>query len=210
MSLVSRNLMSAKKTPPKDSSASNSLENQELDQSSVSWSTRNLVRSGESASSGSTRKLVPSDDNQCEKTTLEFHNVQISDHRYLEKVFKNLRQKLNLAEEAPVLDLKTNVLIWGLFMSTTTKAAVHLGPNYKDIFEVYRNTNFEQLKNLFDITQRLILEHEADILNVSTIDWKASSWTRPTLVHDQVDERKSTRLLRFRITLGEDARSFTS
>ena len=32
--------------------------------------------------------------------------MQISDYRYLEKVFKNLRQKLNLAEEAPVLNLK--------------------------------------------------------------------------------------------------------
>ena len=38
-----------------------------------------------------------------------------SDCRSLEKVFKNLRQKLNLAEEAPVIgieSLKTNVLIW--------------------------------------------------------------------------------------------------
>ena len=31
----------------------------------------------------------------------------------LEQVFKDLRQKLNLADEAPVLDLKTNVLISG-------------------------------------------------------------------------------------------------
>ena len=37
--------------------------------------------------------------------------MQISDHRYFEKVFKNLREKLNLAEEAPVIGieaLKTN------------------------------------------------------------------------------------------------------
>ena len=40
----------------------------------------------------------------------------ISDRRYLEKVFWNLRQKLHLAEEAPVLDLKTNVLIWDLIL----------------------------------------------------------------------------------------------
>ena len=42
---------------------------------------------------------------------MEFHNMQISDHRYFEKVLKNLRQRLRLAEEAPVLDLKTNVLV---------------------------------------------------------------------------------------------------
>ena len=38
--------------------------------------------------------------------------MQISDHKYLEKVFQSLRKKLNLAEEAPLLELKTNVLIW--------------------------------------------------------------------------------------------------
>ena len=67
-----------------------------------SSSVRKLVQSGESASSASTRKLVQWDDNQVEKTRLEFHKMQISDRRYLENVFKNLRQKFNLA----------NVLIW--------------------------------------------------------------------------------------------------
>ena len=69
-------------------------------------STGTLVRSGESASSASTRKLERGDDTQIERRRLEFHNMQVSDHRHLEKVFKNLRQKLNLAEEAPVLNLK--------------------------------------------------------------------------------------------------------
>ena len=30
------------------------------------------------------------------------------------------------------------------------------------------------------------LEHEAEILTVSTIDWKVPSWTRSTLIHNQV------------------------
>ena len=82
---------------------------------------------------------------------MEFQNMQISDYRYLEKVFKNLWKKLNLTEEAPATGieaLKTNVLIWVLFMSTTMKAATHLGPIYTEILEVFRNTNFEELQNL--------------------------------------------------------------
>ena len=81
-------------------------------------------------------------------------------------------------------------------MSTTMEAAVHLGQNYTDNLEVHRNTNFEELQNLFDITQRLILHHQAEILNVSPIDWTAPSWTRSTLTHDQVlkwTKVKSTR-----------------
>ena len=38
------------------------------------------------------------------------------------------------------------------------KASVHIGPNYNEKLEVYRNTNFEELKNLWVITQRLIEE----------------------------------------------------
>ena len=100
-----------------------------------------------------------------------------------------LSEKLNLVEEAPIVcteALKTKVLIWGLFMSTTTEAAIHLGPNYVEKLEVYRNTNFEELQDLFVIAQKLILDHQAEILNVTRTDWTAPSWTRSTLSHDRV------------------------
>ena len=58
----------------------------------------------------------------------------------------------------------------------------------QDNRQVLRQTNFEELQNLFDITQKLILHHQAQILNMS----------------------KGMRLLRFRRMLGEDARSFSS
>ena len=56
-------------------------------------------------------------------------------------------------------------------MSTTMKASVHLGTRYNEILVACRNTNVEELKTLFDITQRLILNHGFEILNVSTIEW---------------------------------------
>ena len=156
MTLVSRNLLSAKKTLPQCLSDSNSPGNQKLEQSYVSpcvrklvrnsnqdptaqsqewrqddtlsWGARKLVRRDEPSSSARARKLERGDDIQIGRTRLKFHNIQISDCRYLEKVFKNLRQKLNLTEEAPVLHLKANVLVWRLLMSTTMKASVQLGP----------------------------------------------------------------------------------
>ena len=57
-------------------------------------------------------------------------------------------------------DLNTNVLIWELIVSTTKKASVHLGPKYNENLEVNRNTNFEELKTLFDITQEVDLRPE--------------------------------------------------
>ena len=66
-------------------------------------------------------------------------------------------------------------------MSRTMKAAVHLGRNFVEILEVFRNTNFEELQNLLDITQKLILNHQTETVNVTTIDWTAPSWGRSTL-----------------------------
>ena len=67
--------------------------------------------------------------------------------------------------------------------------------------------------NLLEITQRLTMEHEAEILNVSPNDWTAPSWTRSAFTHDQVTtwtKSKSSRLHRFRLVLGEDAGTFRS
>ena len=81
----------------------------------LSSSTGKLVRSGDSASSASTRKLERGDDIQIGRRMSEFQIMQVSDCRYLEKVFNNQQQNWNLAEEAPAIGieaLKTNVLIW--------------------------------------------------------------------------------------------------
>ena len=75
-------------------------------------------------SSGSRWKQRDCVENQLERTRLDFHNMQISDCRYVEKVLEKLRQKLRLS--SCTLDAKTNVLISGLFMSTTMKSSVHL------------------------------------------------------------------------------------
>ena len=51
-------------------------------------------------------------------------------------------------------------------MSSSMKAAIHLGPNYLENLEVYKNTNFEENQTVFSVTQKLILEHSEEILNV--------------------------------------------
>ena len=57
--------------------------------------------------------------------------------------------------------------------------------NIKRIWVANRNTNFEELKMLFDITLRLIVEESFELLNVSTTENTCSLWIRSTLCHDQ-------------------------
>ena len=142
----------------------------ELDQSFVSWSARKLFRDNNQDPATHSEEWQQ-DDNQFGRRRMEFHNMQISDHRYLEKVFKNLR---NLEEEAPVLDLKTNFLIWGLCRQRR-KPLFILDQITMKIWKYTGRPTSKSSRICSISTQRLILEHEAAILDGSTIDWKASS-----------------------------------
>ena len=69
-------------------------------------------RSGRAMSQrSSTGKAVREVQNQLTKVKLNHHNLEISNTRYIEKVFANVRQKLNRPEDDKiVLDQKVNVL----------------------------------------------------------------------------------------------------
>ena len=71
-------------------------------------------------------------------------------------------------------------------MSSSRKAAINLGPNCLANPEVYKNTDFEEIQSLVNITQKLIWEHFEEILNVNTIESASPSWTRSVSSHDQV------------------------
>ena len=66
-----------------------------LQDDAQSSSTRKLGRRDETSSSARARKLERGEDIQIGRSKIEFHNMQVSAFRYLEKVFKKLEGKLN-------------------------------------------------------------------------------------------------------------------
>ena len=81
-------------------------------------------------------------------------------------------------------DFKNSFLIRDS-MSITMKSAVHLGREHQQNLIACRNTNFEEIKTLFDIPLRLIVENSFEILNLTTMMYDFSPWMRMTLCHDQ-------------------------
>ena len=65
--------------------------------------------------------------------------------------------------------------------SSSTKAGIHLGPNYL----IYKNTNFEEIFSLFNITEKLVMEHSEEILTVKCLEYSSPFWARSALSHDQ-------------------------
>ena len=67
------------------------------------------------------------------------------------------------------------------------------------------NTNFVEIKTLFDITLSMIVDQPFDILNLLAVMYAFSSWRRSSLCHDHMGESKGTCPLRFSFVSGKDA-----
>ena len=87
-----------------------------------------------------TRRLV-----QTATPRTVFQNVKYTNHQYITEVFHFLQKKLEITAGLSTLSveaLETNVLMWGVFISSSMKAVIHLGPNCLANLEVHKNTNF--------------------------------------------------------------------
>ena len=76
-----------------------------------------------------------------------------------------------------------------IFMSSSTKATIHLGQNFIENMTVCKNIDVEEIQDLFSITQRLVWDHSEEIQNVKVIESTDCSWTRTKLSHRQVIKR---------------------
>ena len=85
--------------------------------------------------SSSTRKL--------DASLPELENMRFSNHRYMWKIFQCLQKKLGrsaIDATFSIESFKTNVLMWGMFMASSRKAAIHLRPDFLMSSEIYKNT----------------------------------------------------------------------
>ena len=71
-------------------------------------------------------------------------------------------------------------------MSSTLEASVFMGKNYSDNLHSIKNTSEElTLNQIFDISEKLIVEQSDEIFGVSQISWENSPWKQLSLVNDE-------------------------
>ena len=63
-----------------------------------------------------------------------------------------------------------------MFMSSTLEASVFMGKNYSDKLHSIKYTEELTMKQMFDISEKLISEQSDEIYGVKTIKWEHSSW----------------------------------
>ena len=71
-------------------------------------------------------------------------------------------------------------------MSSTLEASVLMGKNCLEILHSIKNTRKDlTLKQVFDISEKLIVEQSDEILGVNPIKWEDFSWKQLPLVSDE-------------------------
>ena len=122
------------------------------------------------------------------------------DHvEFLVKVLSYVRQRLGRPKGDKIEHVITNPVIWGLLLTESMKAAVHLGQDFGEKLRATKNTGFSEIKLLFTITQNLIRDQEIEYLEcVRLIGIKPFGWeVFVAWGCNQVIDSKSLRLLRF-------------
>ena len=82
-------------------------------------------------------------------------------------------------------EIDVNAMIRCAFVSATMKAAVHLGQYYQFNMRKIKNMDFEKVKQVFDMSQKLTLNQSEETSGISTIDWNTILLVRTTLLHDR-------------------------
>ena len=70
-------------------------------------------------------------------------------------------------------------------MSSTLQASVFMGKKYSDNMHSIKKTEDLTVKQMFDISEKLISEQSDEIYGVKTINWEDSSWKYLSLIGDE-------------------------
>ena len=93
-------------------------------------------------------------------------------------------------------DLDVNTAIWGIFISVTLQAAVHLGQDYLQNLRSVKNQSSKSVEQLFRTTEKLIKD-QTEFAGLSRIDWKQPMWRETTLPNGEWNKIVEVMMLNF-------------
>ena len=100
-------------------------------------------------------------------------------NRVNDQVRKRQKRISNVTEDG-----EKHSMIWGMFMTVTMESAVFMGKNYLHKCQSIANTTDLTLKQMFDISTRLVSEQD-EISGLETIGWENHSWKYLSLIGDE-------------------------
>ena len=100
-------------------------------------------------------------------------------NRVNDQVQKRQKRFSNVAEDG-----EERSMIWRMFMAVTMESAVFMGENFENNRNSIVNATDLTLKQMFDISAKLVREQD-EITGLETIGWEKHSWKYLSLIGDE-------------------------
>ena len=107
--------------------------------------------------------------------------LSMGSRSFLNRVNDQVRKRQKRASMNVTENDEKHSMIWRMFMSVTLESAVFMGKNYLDKCHSTTNTKDLTMKQMFDISARLVSEQD-EISGVETIGWENHSWKYLSLI----------------------------
>ena len=132
-----------------------------------------------------TDKFIVDDDGMDSDTDAE-SDMSLISRSFLHRLNDRVRKIQDQSAKDATQDSNKHSAIWRMFISSTLEASAFTGKNYSENLHSIENTGKDlTMKQMFDISQKLIVGQSDDIYGVNTTNWDDSSWKHLSLIGDE-------------------------
>ena len=100
------------------------------------------------------------DDDDVDSNTVTESDLSFKSRSFLHRVNDQVRKRQNQSSKDATKDSDKHSVIWGMFMSSTLQAYVFMVKNYSDNLHSIKNTEDLTMKQMFDISAKLVSEQD--------------------------------------------------
>ena len=124
--------------------------------------------------------------------------MSLESRSFLHRVNDQVRKRQYQSSKDATKDSDKHSVTWGMFTSSALQPSVFMGKNSSDNLHSIKNTEDRTMKQMFDISEKLIFEQSVEIYGVNTMNWEDSSWKYLSLIgHEEVISLLHTRVYVF-------------
>ena len=123
------------------------------------------------------------DNDDMDSNTATESDLSLKPRSFLHSVNDRVRKMLDQSSKDAMQDSNKHSSIWRMFMSSTLEASVIMGKNDSEILRSIKNTgNNLTMKQMFDISEKMIVGESEEIYRVNTTNWCDSAWKHLPLI----------------------------
>ena len=129
--------------------------------------------------------------------------LSVGSRSFLQRVNDQVRKRQKQSSKDATKDSDKHSVMWRMFMSSTLQASVFMGKNYSDNWHSIKDTEDLTMKQMFDMSEKLISEQSDEIYGVKTINSEERMRVKCSARFSLCEEIRSRTMVTPRTWIGE-------